>query len=186
MASSNTGVMEGAASGPFGIGTHNGAVGGGNGESGPQNVQHGSGADVRNAPVTRVGWPPLRPEAGAVDWGIFSQPVGGGDNGGGKEVGEDGDNGGKRSRGINGGRSRSPMLGKFGGGVRTQKRKGDKSPMIQPRAGKSKEASSQKVEPPPGMEHRGGGGENGGNNNRNNIGAVEELEETERSPTERE
>ena len=33
-----------------------------------------------------------------------------------------------------GGKSRSPMLGKFGGGVKTQKKKGDKSLMIIPKA----------------------------------------------------
>ena len=51
------------------------------------------------------------------------------------------------------------MIGRFGGGVKSQKRKGDKSPMIQ--AGRKKEVPSAKVEPPPGMENNGGVGGKG-------------------------
>ena len=81
MASSGNPLANGKheAAGPFGIGNNPRVVQGeSNGTGnvvgavgnpqvlGPQNFQHGSGAEVRTAPV---GWPPLRPEAAAVDWG---------------------------------------------------------------------------------------------------------------------
>ena len=61
--------------GPFGMGgspgVRQGEVASGNPTVfGPQYSQHGSGAEVRTAPE---GWPPLRPEAAQVDWGIFER-----------------------------------------------------------------------------------------------------------------
>ena len=68
------GEIAGGGSGPFGMGANPGVFAGetpGNPQSfGPQISQHGSGADVRTAPE---GWPPLRPEAAGVDWGIFER-----------------------------------------------------------------------------------------------------------------
>ena len=106
----STGSSEGNGAGPFGMGQAPGVrMGEGNGTGeprvfGPQNLQHGSGA---------VGATPNREATGdAADWAnVFAQFNG--------EVGE---GGGKRSKGVDGGRSRLPMLGKFG--VKTQRRRG--------------------------------------------------------------
>ena len=140
-------------------GVRQGENNGSGGESlGPQNIQHGSGADVRNAPIREatVGWPAMRPEAGAVNWGIFSQARAEAVN---QEEEVSGERIGKRSKGVDGGRSRSPLVGKFR--TKTQKRKGEQSPMVQPK-GKVKEAPTTTVEPPPGMVN--GGNVNGGGN----------------------
>ena len=79
MAAPTSGLVNGgqAEGNPFGMGQNPGVQQGevDGGSLGPQNIQHGSGADARNAPIREatVGWPELRPEAGAVNWGIFSQ-----------------------------------------------------------------------------------------------------------------
>ena len=76
---------------------------------------------------------------GGVDWaGVFAQ-----------HNAEPGETGAKRSKGVDGGRSRSPLLGKFG-----RPRRGVKSPMVIPRSGGVKESSNKK-------EDIGGGGVEG-------------------------
>ena len=139
----------GGGAGPFGIGTNPGVrVGETPGSPqvlGPQYSQHGSGAEVRTAPE---GWPPLRPEAAGVDWGIFerARQAVSGDT---EEAAEGG--GGKRSKGTDG-RSRSPLIGKFR--TKIQGKRAEKSPRVTSRV-KPRAAPTTTVEPPPpppGME----------------------------------
>ena len=143
---------EGGVANPFGVG--NGLVSGGG--AGPQTVQHGSGATVRNAP----GGGTAGGLADVLNWGrIFTNlpGVGGAVSGGGEasqNEGGSGESGGKRAKGADGGRSLSPRIGKFR--TKVQKNRGDRSPMIQPGGKKVWEAPTVTVEPPPGMSNGGG------------------------------